>query len=241
MATTKIRSSSILDGQVANADLSATVAVTGGQIADDAVTLAKMAGGTDGNLITYDASGDPAYVATGAATNVLTSNGAGAAPTFQAPAAGGLTAASQWRLTADFTGDAAPIASNLEEADAPVGFGVLGSSMIESSGIFTFPSTGYWLIKFFGMWLANTSSLYNKITIQTTTNDSTYAIATDGSTGAAQLSNIEGAVVEYIFDVTDTANCKCRFHVDVYNAGMTTMGNTDQNETYMSFLRLADT
>ena len=95
----KIRSSSILDGQVSNADLSATIAVTGGQIADDAittakildnnVTLAKMAGGTDGNLITYDASGDPAYVATGSATNVLTSNGAGAAPTFQAAAASG--------------------------------------------------------------------------------------------------------------------------------------------------------
>ena len=61
--------------------------VTTAKLADDAVTLAKMAGGTDGNLITYDASGDPAYVATGAATNVLTSNGAGAAPTFQAAAA----------------------------------------------------------------------------------------------------------------------------------------------------------
>ena len=59
------------------------------KLVDDSVTLAKMASGTDGNLITYDASGDPAYVATGAATNVLTSNGAGAAPTFQAPAAGG--------------------------------------------------------------------------------------------------------------------------------------------------------
>jgi len=63
--------------------------VTTTKLADDAVTLAKMAGGTDGNLITYDASGDPAYVATGSATNVLTSNGAGAAPTFQAAAAGG--------------------------------------------------------------------------------------------------------------------------------------------------------
>ena len=52
-------------------------------IANDAVTLAKMASGTDGNLITYDASGDPAAVATGTATQVLTSNGAGAAPTFQ--------------------------------------------------------------------------------------------------------------------------------------------------------------
>jgi hypothetical protein len=43
MATTKIRSSSILDGQVDNADLSATVAVTGGQIADGAITIAKLA------------------------------------------------------------------------------------------------------------------------------------------------------------------------------------------------------
>ncbi len=58
---------------------------------DNAVTLAKMAAGTDGNLITFDTNGDPAYVSTGTATHVLTSNGAGLAPTFQAPAAGGAT------------------------------------------------------------------------------------------------------------------------------------------------------
>ncbi len=56
---------------------------------DNAVTLAKMAGGTDGNLITYDACGNPAFVATGTCSQVLTSNGAGAAPTFQAAAGGG--------------------------------------------------------------------------------------------------------------------------------------------------------
>ena len=60
-------------------------------IADNAVTLAKMAGGTDGELITYDTNGDPAAVAVGTATHVLTSNGTGAAPTFQAPAGGGAT------------------------------------------------------------------------------------------------------------------------------------------------------
>lgn len=58
-------------------------------IADDAVTLAKMAPGTDGNLITYDASGNPAAVATGSSGQVLTSQGAGAAPVFAA-AVGGL-------------------------------------------------------------------------------------------------------------------------------------------------------
>jgi hypothetical protein len=61
--------------------------VSSAMIEDDAVTLAKMAGGTDGNLITYDAAGDPAYVLTGTAAQVLTSNGPGAAPTFQTPAA----------------------------------------------------------------------------------------------------------------------------------------------------------
>lgn len=60
---------------------------------DDAVTLAKMAAGTAGNLITYDASGNPAAVATGTSGHVLTSNGAGAAPTFQAAAGGGANTA----------------------------------------------------------------------------------------------------------------------------------------------------
>ena len=66
-------------------------AATATTVSDNAITLAKMAPGTDGNLITYDANGDPAAVATGTATHVLTSNGAGAAPTFQAPAGGGAT------------------------------------------------------------------------------------------------------------------------------------------------------
>ena len=58
-------------------------------IADNAVTLAKMAGGTDGNLISYDANGDPVAVATGNAGQLLTSAGAGAPPTFaDAPASG---------------------------------------------------------------------------------------------------------------------------------------------------------
>jgi hypothetical protein len=51
-------------------------------IANDQITLAKMASGTDGNLISYDASGNPVAVATGSAAQVLTSAGAGSPPTF---------------------------------------------------------------------------------------------------------------------------------------------------------------
>ena len=53
------------------------------QIAADAVTLAKMASGTDGNIISYDASGNPVAVATGNDGQVLTSTGAGSPPAFE--------------------------------------------------------------------------------------------------------------------------------------------------------------
>jgi len=53
------------------------------------VTLAMMEDGVEGELITYDSSGVAAKVATGTATQVLTSNGAGTAPTFQDAAGGG--------------------------------------------------------------------------------------------------------------------------------------------------------
>ncbi|HUU35442.1 MAG TPA: hypothetical protein VMW48_15360, partial [Vicinamibacterales bacterium] len=60
-------------------------------LADDAVTLAKMAAGVAGNMISYDAAGDPVAVGTGVAGHVLTSNGAGLPPSMQPSAGGGGT------------------------------------------------------------------------------------------------------------------------------------------------------
>jgi hypothetical protein len=62
--------------------------VDSGTLADDAVGLAQMAAGTDGNVITYDASGNPAVVASGSSGQILTSAGAGAAPTMATLSAG---------------------------------------------------------------------------------------------------------------------------------------------------------
>jgi hypothetical protein len=63
-------------------------------IADNQVTLAKMAGGTDGNIISFDANGDPVAIATGSDGEVLTSAGIGQPPAFEA-AAGGASQAVQ--------------------------------------------------------------------------------------------------------------------------------------------------
>lgn len=65
--------------------------LTSSDVADDIITLAKMAAGTDGNIITYDASGNPAVVATGNDGQVLTSTGAGSPPAFEAAAGGAWT------------------------------------------------------------------------------------------------------------------------------------------------------
>tara|TARA_E500000305_G_C4013947_1_gene234446 strand:- start:1007 stop:1678 length:672 start_codon:yes stop_codon:yes gene_type:complete len=67
----------------------AEVALTTGDLGDDIVTLAKIASGTDGELITWDASGNPAAVGAGTSGHFLKSQGAGSVPVF-AEVSGGL-------------------------------------------------------------------------------------------------------------------------------------------------------
>ena len=88
LATSRTIGGTSFDG---TANIAVALAAEATTVTDNSITLAKMAAGTDGNLITFDTNGDPAYVSTGTATHVLTSNGAGLAPTFQAPAGGGAT------------------------------------------------------------------------------------------------------------------------------------------------------
>ena len=57
---------------------------------DNSVTLAKLASGTDGNIISYDASGNPVAIATGSSGQVLTSTGVGSPPAFETGASAGL-------------------------------------------------------------------------------------------------------------------------------------------------------
>ena len=90
MALTEIKTSGIADDAVTtdklanaiNTERTANTAKT--SLEDNAVTLAKMAGGTDGQIITYDANGDPVAVGPGTDGQVLTSTGAGSPPAFEA-------------------------------------------------------------------------------------------------------------------------------------------------------------
>ncbi|KKL21587.1 hypothetical protein LCGC14_2443980, partial [marine sediment metagenome] len=186
--------------------------------ADVTGTLAVSSGGT--GAITFTNAGvlignsTSAVQVTTAGTSgqVLTSNGAGVDPTFQAAAGGGLTEADQWRLTTPFTGDAAPIASNLERVDT-AGFGLLGSGMSEASGIFTFPSTGYWLVEFDTA--IDGASVNGDIAtaIYTTVNNSTYIKATEARSGVVNNQD-RHSQSKFLFDVTSTTTHKVRFDLE---------------------------
>ena len=227
------------------AALSGTIATS--QIADDAVTLAKMAPGTDGNIISYDASGNPVAVATGSAGQILTSAGAGAPPTFATPAAGGITMADNWRLTSSFTGDADPIASNWERTDDAT-FGYIGSGMSQSSGIFTFPSTGIYRVAFtFAIYSANSSGDDRgpsaKIRVSSDSGSNYDDVAQTHNfvtTISSNYTHNQGTTSTFV-DVTNASNFRVKFSVDVINANTSTFGQSDKNQTFAEFIRLGDT
>tara|TARA_R110002012_G_scaffold313148_1_gene524494 strand:- start:1159 stop:2157 length:999 start_codon:yes stop_codon:yes gene_type:complete len=77
--------------------------VSTAKVADDAITLAKMASGTDGQIITYDASGNPTAVGPGSDGQVLTSTGAGSPPAFEAAVGGATTFISNTTISNDST------------------------------------------------------------------------------------------------------------------------------------------
>ena len=218
-------------------------------IADDAITLAKMASGTDGNIISFDASGNPVAIATGSDGQVLTSTGAGSPPAFEAAAGGGITQASEWRLTTAFNSAGAnPIASNWEEDD--VLFSRIGSVMSESSGIFTFPATGVWYISCQTTGYDDTDSSSNWMGIEGTDDDfSTQVVLTiNYSFVEGENSNDPSGNAHFstgcntIFDVDDTSNCKVKFRLSTYgSAEVEWIGSTNEQNTGCMFIRLGDT
>jgi hypothetical protein len=172
----------------------------------------------------------------GANLNHLQTDGAGNV-TWVAPpvVVDGLSTASQWRLTADFTGAANPITSNWEQADSPLGFGVLGSSMTEASGLFSYPSTGYWLVNFAGLQQGSAHS-HVVINIYTTVDNSNWYNASEGRTGTYY--GYAHTHCAYIQKVASISLDRVQFRVNYTTTTVTTHGHSDYNETSVSFIKI---
>jgi len=158
----------------------------------------------------------------------------------------GITMADMWRLTTDFSsGTGAFITSNLERADTD-GWSVLGSGMSESSGVFTFPEAGYYLITYKTLMTHNASSTArsNGGSIFGTVDNSSY---TEISRSQASFDNNTDGVAfnststTILFDCVNTTNYKVKFDYFSSDGAITLKGSTSRQDTGMTFVRLAAT
>ena len=152
---------------------------------------------------------------------------------------GGITEVDQWRITANSTGGSADLTANWERNDS-TGFAKIGTGLTESSGIFTFPSTGIYLVRFFLNDTGGSSFLNSYSRLYVTTNNSSYTEVARGH-GIGGANDAQVIPVESIIDVTDTSNVKVKFAYYHGDSGSTAKGDSDKNETYVTFIRLGDT
>ena len=181
----------------------------------------------------------------GTSGQVLKSGGASAAPTWGTiTSPQGLTEADTWRVNAHTTssGGGLILTANWERSDTD-GFGKLGTGMTESSGVFTFPSTGIWEISFYGYCNDTSSSHTTGGHISPTVdNGSNYTTATSSYFSVPNVSTYSyGSFYNTcLFDVTDTSTHKTRFYV--YSSGdVTWEGASDANAICAVFKKLGDT
>ena len=182
----------------------------------------------DSNTITIGASGDTISIPSGA-----TITNSGTATGF-----GGITEADQYRLTADLNSDAQPISSNWERNDS-TGFGKIGTGVTQSSGYFSFPSTGVYFITFGTTGEVNNDSL--ALSLYTTTDNSSYsnvAVINLGDGGNFPISSSK----DFIFNVTNTTTHKCYLRASSMAGNNNTrlFGSTNENYTQITFIRLGD-
>jgi len=143
----------------------------------------------------------------------------------------GLTEADMWETSASISSTGV-ITTNLQRS-SQTAFGYLGTGMTESSGIFTFPSTGYWWVWWSAKFRGGAGA-FGDLYCDATTNNSTYTaigVASGTPDGVVNTGNQSA-----LLDVTDTSNIKVRFRYD--RSGSTTI---DGGETRFYFQRLGNT
>ena len=156
----------------------------------------------------------------------------------------GLAEADVWRVSSNtsLNNDAATwITANWERAN-PGGTspGLLGTGVSQSSGVFTLPSTGYWLIHWDGKVGGAVDARYIHCRIYTTVDNSTYSLAANSTENI----NYESSYwygnfhASFLFDCTNTSTHKVKFQVHSISNSIQLYGGDGANAT---FIKLGDT
>jgi len=173
-----------------------------------------------GTTLTLGASGDTVNLASGATNNL------------------GITEADQFRLTADISNPSGDISSNLERVDDAT-FAKIGTGMTESSGIYTFPSTGLYLVTLITQTTA-ISDAAMVVTMQSSSNSGTsYDDIANSISGIASGSiNVTMSIGTFV-NVTNASTFRVKFASSSFANG-TLKGDTSKTETGFTFIRLGD-
>jgi len=158
----------------------------------------------------------------------------------------GITVGDNWRQNSN-TGISSGenfLTANWERTDQN-GAGHVGTALSESSGVFTFPSTGIYYITFELYSTLENDETALRSQISTTIDNSSYAVAAYGSVGIQRSSgNYQmTSIAQTLFDVTDTTQCKIKlgYNAAVAPASSEIKGDTNYNQTHFIAIRLGDT
>ena len=122
------------------------------------------------------------------------------------------------------------------------GQGSKGAGVSQSSGVFTFANTGYYLITYHLLMATNTVTYAGGL-IYATVNNSAYNALVEGysSTTSTTGTYYKNTCMSVVFDVTDTANRKIKFNILASHTNVTFHGHADMSKTYVIFQRVGDT
>jgi hypothetical protein len=197
-----------------------------------------------GIILTGDTSGTITVNAPAVAgTNTLTLPASTGTMALTSDISSGITMADQWRLSADTnSGTDGFVTTNWERNDNS-GWSGIGTGLTESSGVFSFPATGIYLIDYIGRIDSASNDKISNLNLNITLDNSSYTeVCQSGSGNAASGNNSVGTVSShFLFDVTDVSTHKFRFKTSSFATGTFLAGNTTQQRTGFVVLKLGDT
>ena len=147
-----------------------------------------------------------------------------------------------WRQTVDTTGTAGDyeLTSNWERVDDAT-IGLIGTGMSESSGIFTFPSTGIYKITFSVEAYNNSDTDGVEAQIHATTDNSSYSQIIKRTISIRSTGDTEEGYAITTFDCTNTSTHKLKFIAADFKSSSVINGDSTKSETYVIFERLGPT
>ena len=146
-----------------------------------------------------------------------------------------------WRIHTGFTGAQNPVNANWERSDNVL-TGSNATVLTESNGVFTFASTGWYIVTWEHYFAGSVDSVWAEMQLALTWNGGanwqsisyTQGYMLSGATKYSITSKTQS------FQITDTTNHKMRFGINLNNSSISTITSSGQQFTGFTLAKVAD-